>query len=234
MCKQCIRSIRSWMNKQGRTHWDQIILLSHPGWFWWAWVGWTWLPFGPWLSSDLQGTLHSVFKSFWMNCSQESECLNLTPLMSFLLQMRFRCSLAAGTARYASTGKAGSESWRKGFSYSSSVLSLQYILFAACVRVGWTCCFLWNWNKFLNARIPKLGDLVNHGKQSWIRVGGSGSKRFQGLFRRRHTQLELPSCWNYWRPTEAWWSHWWRGSSGLWKSHRLPIFPKQSRRFIKG
>ena len=157
MCKQCIRSIRSWMNKQGRTYWDQIILLSHPGWFWWAW-----------------------------------------------------------------------------FSYSSSVLSLQYILFAACVRVGWTCCFLWNWNKFLNARIPKLGDLVNHGKQSWIRVGGSGSKRFQGLFRRRHTQLELPSCWNYWRPTEAWWSHWWRGSSGLWKSHRLPIFPKQSRRFIKG
>jgi hypothetical protein len=82
MCKQCIRSIRSWMNKQGRTYWDQIILLSHPGWFWWAWVGWTWLPFGPWLSSDLQGTLHSVFKSFWMNCSQESECLNLTPLMS--------------------------------------------------------------------------------------------------------------------------------------------------------
>lgn len=126
MCKQCIRSIRSWMNKQGRTYWDRIILLSHPGWFWWAWAGWTWLPFGPWLFSDLQGTLHSVFKSFWMNCRvwmsrvrmSEFDSFDVLPSF-FLLQMRFRCSLAAGTARYASTGKAGSESWRKGFSHSS-------------------------------------------------------------------------------------------------------------------
>ena len=122
---------------------------------------------------------------------QESECLNLTPLMSFFHSSFCKCGSGARLRRVLQgmrlQAKLGLNLDGKGSLTRASVLSLQYILFAACVSVGWTCCFLWNWNKFLNARIPKLGDLVNHGKQSWMRVGGSGSKRFQGLFRRRHT-----------------------------------------------